>query len=85
MEVHPRQSCNFHLNSLTLSKQEQHDVLGGTTHTFVEEGRFEFGTGLHYVGGALARSKLLDALCDGQLEWAEMDPDYDHAELLDAP
>eukprot|EP01134_Creolimax_fragrantissima_P000949 CFRG0949T1 len=64
---------------------EQHDVLGGTTHTFVEEGRFEFGTGLHYTGSAMARSKLLDCITDGKLQWAEMDPDYDHAELVDAP
>ncbi|KNC85474.1 hypothetical protein SARC_02344 [Sphaeroforma arctica JP610] len=60
---------------------EQHDVAGGTTHQFVEEG-FEFGTGLHYTGDVLPRSTLMDALTDGKLKWAEMDAEYDHCELM---
>eukprot|EP01134_Creolimax_fragrantissima_P006953 CFRG6953T1 len=60
---------------------EQHDVAGGTTHQFVENG-FEFGTGLHYTGDSLPRSTLLDTLTDGKLQWAEMDPEYDRAILM---
>ena len=33
---------------------EQHDVIGGATHTF-EGGGFEFDVGIHYVGGAMDR------------------------------
>ncbi|CAF4778516.1 unnamed protein product, partial [Rotaria sp. Silwood2] len=31
---------------------EQHDVIGGSTHTFKEKG-FDFETGLHYIGGTI--------------------------------
>ncbi len=58
---------------------EQHTKLGGCCHTF-KEGRFEFDTGLHYVGNMQGNSetfRLLDQLTEGQLQWAPMDCAYD--------
>ena len=62
---------------------EQHDVAGGNTHTFVEQG-FEFDTGLHYVGGSLGNKKRLlrkkfDYITDGNLDWVRMNDVYDKA------
>ena len=62
---------------------EQHDVLGGCTHTFSEEG-FEFDTGLHYMGEEVTRADnpmgfLLQVLGLGQIEWSKMNSTYDHA------
>eukprot|EP00300_Choanocystis_sp_HF-7_P007869 c15556_g1_i1.p1 GENE.c15556_g1_i1~~c15556_g1_i1.p1 ORF type:complete len:582 (-),score=114.16 c15556_g1_i1:924-2669(-) len=61
---------------------EQHDVAGGTTHTFDEEG-FEFDTGLHYIGSVGSRRsptrRQFDYVTDGKLEWARMDEEYDVA------
>jgi all-trans-retinol 13,14-reductase len=58
---------------------EQHDQAGGTLHTFVEKDKWEFDTGLHYVGAELKDSKLLRCITDDKLGWTEMDEDYDIA------
>jgi len=54
---------------------EQHDVIGGCTHTFEEKG-LSFDTGLHYIGGRVwdrnRRSeirRLFDMVTDGTVEW----------------
>ena len=62
---------------------EQHDVAGGNTHTFVDQG-YEFDTGLHYVGGKIGDKnsslrRQLDYVTDGQVEWEQMDDAYDVA------
>ena len=60
---------------------EQHTKLGGCCHTF-KEGRFEFDTGLHYVGSMYARNatyQTMEQLTEGQIQWAPMDSAYDEA------
>eukprot|EP00038_Savillea_parva_P015815 m.221908 g.221908 ORF g.221908 m.221908 type:complete len:602 (-) comp32216_c0_seq1:60-1865(-) len=63
---------------------EQHDVVGGCTHTFEDRG-YEFDVGLHYVGGKVwdpstAPRWLLDRLSTGRtVHWARMDNVYDVA------
>ena len=74
---------------------EQHDVAGGSTHTFFEHG-YEFDTGLHYIGsndfGLPDRAGKLDGIsllmgtltegCDsGPVEWTRMADAYDIALL----
>ncbi|XP_059494671.1 all-trans-retinol 13,14-reductase [Stegostoma tigrinum] len=58
---------------------EQHDQAGGCCHTFSEKG-FEFDVGIHYVGQmhecGLLRV-IIDQITDGQLEWIQMDNQYD--------
>uniref|UniRef100_H3AY50 Retinol saturase, tandem duplicate 2 n=1 Tax=Latimeria chalumnae TaxID=7897 RepID=H3AY50_LATCH len=58
---------------------EQHDQAGGCCHTFIDKG-FEFDTGLHYVGEMHEFSPLqiaLDQITDGQLQWANMENNFD--------
>eukprot|EP00698_Gefionella_okellyi_P015778 TRINITY_DN4469_c0_g1_i4.p1 TRINITY_DN4469_c0_g1~~TRINITY_DN4469_c0_g1_i4.p1 ORF type:complete len:324 (+),score=47.95 TRINITY_DN4469_c0_g1_i4:55-1026(+) len=55
---------------------EQHDVSGGTTHTWKKSG-CEWETGVHYVGRD--KMRLLNYLCDGKLQWKEMADIYDRA------
>ena len=60
---------------------EQHDVIGGATHTF-EDGGYEFDVGIHYLGGEMDSflspvRRLFAAVSDGQLEWSKCDRDYD--------
>ena len=60
---------------------EQHDVIGGATHTF-EDGGYEFDVGIHYLGGEMDSflspvRRLFAAISDGQLEWSKCDRDYD--------
>ena len=58
---------------------EQHDQAGGACHTFIDKG-YEFDVGIHYIGkmGETGVTKVLvDQITDGQLEWAEMDDEYD--------
>jgi len=50
---------------------EQHDVAGGTLHTFMEKG-VEFETGLHYIGNISKRKPLYDLLTQNRLEWCQM-------------
>jgi all-trans-retinol 13,14-reductase len=62
---------------------EQHDVAGGATHTFSEQG-FTWDVGVHYCGERLASRwspvrRLFDAASDGKLEWSACHQDYDHA------
>lgn len=70
---------------------EQHDVAGGSTHTFTDRG-YEFDTGLHYIGGPAfgtglmpseGTNLLLNCLTDGcdsgPVEWTRMADDYDIA------
>lgn len=37
---------------------EQHDIIGGCTHTFSEKG-FEFDTGVHYLGHEVTNPKAI--------------------------
>ena len=60
---------------------EQHDVIGGATHTF-EDGGFEFDVGIHYLGGAMDTwlspvRRLWAAVSDNKLEWTYCDPNFD--------
>lgn len=59
---------------------EQHDVSGGCTHSFMEQG-FEFDTGLHYIGGRVGKDsperRLYDAITNGTLKWNTIDEAYD--------
>jgi len=58
---------------------EQHDQAGGCCHSFIDKG-YEFDVGIHYIGemGKQTLNKtLLDQICDGQLEWAPLDHEYD--------
>lgn len=62
---------------------EQHDVIGGSTHTFEDKG-YEFDVGLHYIGGVMELffsplRRLWASASDGQLEWTHCDPTYDVA------
>ena len=64
---------------------EQHTKLGGGCHTF-KKGRFEFDTGLHYVGdmkGDENFCQLLDQLTEGQITWYPMDERFDKVEIGD--
>lgn len=58
---------------------EQHDQAGGCCHTFIDKG-YEFDVGIHYIGemapGRLNRT-LVDQVTDGQLEWAQLETEYD--------
>lgn len=66
--------------AVTLTKQgkrvvvlEQHDVIGGCTHTFTEGG-YEFDSGLHYIGGEIwdptkGGRVLMDFVTDGAVKW----------------
>ena len=58
---------------------EQHDQAGGCCHTFIDKG-YEFDVGIHYIGemGHQTLNKtLLDQICEGQVEWAPLDDDFD--------
>ena len=58
---------------------EQHDQAGGCCHSFLEHG-YEWDVGIHYIGemGSQTLNKtLLDQVCEGQIEWAPLDDDYD--------
>lgn len=58
---------------------EQHYTIGGFTHCFEKDG-YEWGTGLHYVGGMGTRnplSNVMNYITRGKLEWADMGENYD--------
>ncbi|RHY09767.1 hypothetical protein DYB28_006877 [Aphanomyces astaci] len=62
---------------------EQHDVVGGNTHTF-EEGGYEFDTGFHYVGGHLddksyPNRKLFDYISNNSVEFQRLGDTVDVA------
>jgi ferredoxin-NADP reductase/phytoene dehydrogenase-like protein len=54
---------------------EQHYTLGGMTHEFSREGRFKFGTGLHYMSGNAG--PFLDFMTDGRVQLWPLPDDYD--------
>lgn len=53
---------------------EQHDVAGGTLHTFKDMG-VEFETGLHYIGNIGKRKPIYDLLTGGRVNWCQMGAD----------
>lgn len=64
---------------------EQHDIIGGCTHTFVEKG-FEFDTGVHYLGHEVTKSNstfgfIFHLLGMGKIKWSKMDKVYDRAAI----
>lgn len=64
---------------------EQHDIIGGCTHAFIEKG-FEFDTGVHYLGYDVTQSKsstgfLFRLLGMGNIQWSKMDKVYDRAAI----
>lgn len=66
---------------------EQHDVIGGNTHTFKEKD-FDFETGVHYIGGRVGRKtsslrKHFDCVTKNGVEWEKMDDVYDFVVIRD--
>jgi all-trans-retinol 13,14-reductase len=54
---------------------EQHYTLGGLTHEFTREGRYHFGTGVHYLTDG--PSPQLNFLADGRAQFHRLPHDYD--------
>ncbi|MCY1137019.1 FAD-dependent oxidoreductase [Actinoplanes sp. Pm04-4] len=54
---------------------EQHYTPGGMTHEFSREGRFKFGTGLHYMSGNAG--PFLEFMTDGRVQLWPLPDDYD--------
>ncbi|MBL7252754.1 2Fe-2S iron-sulfur cluster-binding protein [Paractinoplanes lichenicola] len=54
---------------------EQHYTLGGMTHEFSRGGRFEFGTGLHYMSADAG--PFLGFMTDGRVQLNPLPDDYD--------
>ena len=62
---------------------EQHDQAGGCCHTFIDK-TYEFDVGIHYIGemGVQTVNKtLLDQVCDGQIEWAPLEDEFDVVQI----
>lgn len=64
---------------------EQHDVAGGCTHTFEEQG-YEFDIGIHYLGGNIGDKHspigfIFNLLSLGYLKWDKMDFCFDTAKI----
>ena len=59
---------------------ERHSKLGGFTHVFKRQGKFEWDVGLHYVGemakGSMSRS-VSDLMTGGKVRWQAMPDVYD--------
>jgi phytoene dehydrogenase-like protein len=59
---------------------ERHFKIGGFTHTFKREGKFEWDVGLHYIGemhkGSISRS-IFDFVTQGKVKWQSMPDVYD--------
>jgi len=59
---------------------ERHSKLGGFTHVFKRQGKFEWDVGLHYVGemakGSTSRS-VCDLVTGGAVRWQPMPEAYD--------
>jgi len=58
---------------------EQHDQAGGCCHTFIDKG-YEFDVGIHYIGKMghpNINKTFMDQICDGQVEWKEMEDEFD--------
>ncbi len=54
---------------------EQHYTLGGMTHEFSRAGRFQFGTGLHYISADAG--PFLEFMTDGRVQLSPLPDDYD--------
>ncbi|GAA2575884.1 hypothetical protein GCM10010435_59930 [Winogradskya consettensis] len=54
---------------------EQHYTLGGMTHEFSREGRYRFGTGLHYMSADAG--PFLGFMTDGRVQLQPLPDDYD--------
>jgi len=54
---------------------EQHYTLGGMTHEFSRAGRFQFGTGLHYMSADAG--PFLGFMTDGRVQLSPLPDDYD--------
>ncbi|SHN43139.1 2Fe-2S iron-sulfur cluster-binding protein [Cryptosporangium aurantiacum] len=54
---------------------EQHYTLGGMTHEFSRDGRYEFPTGMHYLGAGSA--PFLDFLTDGKAQFAPLPDEFE--------
>jgi all-trans-retinol 13,14-reductase len=54
---------------------EQHYTLGGMTHEFSRAGRFQFGTGLHYISANAG--PFLEFMTDGRVQLQPLPDDYD--------
>jgi all-trans-retinol 13,14-reductase len=62
---------------------EQHDRLGGATHTFTENG-YEFDTGIHYIGADVTNKFSLigfifHCIGLGDIKWSKLSKIYDTA------
>jgi len=59
---------------------EQHYTAGGYTHSYSRNG-YEWDVGVHYIGEVgnpkSQLRKIFDFITDGQLNWVEMDSNYD--------
>ena len=59
------------------------DQAGGCCHTFIDK-NYEFDVGNHYIGemGVQTVNKtLLDQVCDGQIEWAPLEDEFDVVQI----
>ncbi|MEV6304561.1 FAD-dependent oxidoreductase [Actinoplanes sp. NPDC051861] len=54
---------------------EQHYTPGGMTHEFARQGRYRFGTGLHYMSGNAG--PFLNFMTDGRVQLQPLPDDYD--------
>lgn len=59
---------------------ERHFKVGGFTHTFVREGKYEWDVGIHYIGdmqkGRQSRA-VFDYITQGGVKWQKMPDQYD--------
>ena len=59
---------------------ERHFKIGGFTHTFRRQGKYEWDVGLHYVGemgiGDMSRA-VFDLITEGKVDWSKMPEIYD--------
>lgn len=63
---------------------EQHYIAGGCCHSFEDHG-VEHETGIHYIGNASKRKRVLDFITDTPLEWCKMgseDEKYVYDEIV---
>ncbi|MBB4751912.1 FAD-dependent oxidoreductase [Actinoplanes lobatus] len=54
---------------------EQHYTAGGMTHEFARQGRYRFGTGVHYMSGNAG--PFLNFMTDGRVQLQPLPDDYD--------
>ncbi len=54
---------------------EQHYTPGGMTHEFSRVGRYQFGTGLHYVSASAG--PFLEFMTDGRVQLSPLPDEYD--------